>query len=798
MRSRSGSGESWHVAEGKRGEQLLESGDTRGAKAVFESILARLGDAPSYARAVVLERLGRCRHLDGHALLAIETLREALATLGRLQPSDGVRTLRGTVRSELGDAFRAVGRVDDARSAYEAALTIAEETNDRRSQALEQTRLGGLALSLGHAEEAIERHQTALALCRQLRDPETEALAWSRLARVLEQCGEWDEAERHCREAVRVARQAGIAAQLGRHLSALGEVLLRQPQRGNEARLLVEESLRIAQTVDPAGADVWRGFGVLARAVELEAALTSDSDQKAKLLASARDWRHLQEYAPRLLMTLAGLPSGAWEARSVVFERLGRCFLMAGRPDVAIASIGEGLKAAEQVTRSDRGSVLRRSLHAALGEALRSADRHDDARIHDDAAARSAAEQGQPQAFGGGAHDLALTVVDDVAFDYVFDTDLLIDGARQQRVASWSDEPVPLPDSVRPALTPCTRVWVDGAAIVFLLPAQEPLVEPESGCTVMRRTSREIRIAAHLPTVWRLVRHMDGFVTTAGLLSACPLEERGLATRVLAALAATGVVDTSGRAIGRFLHRATKKGVLPAGGLERDEVLELASDGGYREYQGTARFPISHSVPPRLQAFHQLTRERRSVRDYGGLAIARGDLDALLESACGVTGELPWMGRGIKLRAYPSSGALYAVEIYPVALRVDGLDAAVYHYRAAHGELEMLARLEPARLVQAALPIEREMVASAAAMVCLTGVFSRHERKYGEGGYRMLLAEAGHISQNLVLAAQALGLSARPFGGVFDDLVNQALRLEVAEEQFLLAVLVGRGPGGSA
>ena len=55
----------------------------------------------------------------------------------------------------------------------------------------------------------------------------------------------------------------------------------------------------------------------------------------------------------------------------------------------------------------------------------------------------------------------------------------------------------------------------------------------------------------------------------------------------------------------------------------------------------------------------------------------------------------------------------------------------------------------------------------------------------------MLVAEAGHISQNLILAATALGLNARPFGGVFDDLLNQDLGLDRNEAQFLLAVVVG-------
>jgi hypothetical protein len=34
-------------------------------------------------------------------------------------------------------------------------------------------------------------------------------------------------------------------------------------------------------------------------------------------------------------------------------------------------------------------------------------------------------------------------------------------------------------------------------------------------------------------------------------------------------------------------------------------------------------------------------------------------------------------------------------------------------------------------------------------------------------------------------------LKCRPFGGVFDDLLNQELGLASADEQFLLAVIVG-------
>jgi SagB-type dehydrogenase family enzyme len=220
--------------------------------------------------------------------------------------------------------------------------------------------------------------------------------------------------------------------------------------------------------------------------------------------------------------------------------------------------------------------------------------------------------------------------------------------------------------------------------------------------------------------------------------------------------------------------------------------MQLATDGHYREYAEMPRLPIKLATPERLQDFHRLTRQRRSQRDYQGLSISREELDALLYTACGVTGSLSWSGREVKLRAYPASGALYAVEIYPIVMRVDGLAPAIYHYRPIENVLELIRPdITRDEIVGVLLPVEREMVAGASAMICLAGSFLRHERKYGQGGYRMMVAEAGHISENLVLTATALGLGARPFGGVFDSLINAELRLEPSEEQFLLSVLIG-------
>ena len=83
----------------------------------------------------------------------------------------------------------------------------------------------------------------------------------------------------------------------------------------------------------------------------------------------------------------------------------------------------------------------------------------------------------------------------------------------------------------------------------------------------------------------------DAVVVAANRIGAPPVlvdapgaaDERDVAARLLGALAAAGVVDDSGRAIARYVHAATKKGVLPGGQLESEAVLRLATDGGWNE-----------------------------------------------------------------------------------------------------------------------------------------------------------------------------------------------------------------------
>jgi SagB-type dehydrogenase family enzyme len=632
--------------------------------------------------------------------------------------------------------------------------------------AVDLARLGVRALAEGRLEEALTRHQAAQRLFQQLHERQMEAAAWHQLGKVHHRLHHSAEAERHYREAARMCQEQGHHAAAAQTWNDLAELLQNQPGRLADARQLAEHAVTAMQSLDPAAPEVWRGYGILGDIAESEALATEAGDRRAALEADARDYREVQRHGPVLFATLGELVPGPGLGRAVILLQLGRTFQMGRRPDVAIRYFREAVEIARMLPPSEGAKDLLGALEPA--------------------------EDVQEEQQWSGGQDFEIALYEDLATDYVFGTDLLIDGPRQRRVVRKVGETDPVAGDVRPALLG-VRAWMDDqGAVRFSLPVSDPVVERHPGCTVVRRIHREFAVFGEARVIWRLIQWMDGASPVEAILSRFNEGERRVAAQLIAELGAAGAIDVSGRAVGRFLHLATKKGVLPAGGLESDAVLQLATDGTYRSYPSAPRIVLGQAVPDRLRPFHTLTRARRSSRDYRGLGLVRADFDALLHTACGATGAMTWAGRDVKLRAYPSSGALYAVEVYPVVFGVEGLEPAVYHYRAIENVLEVVrADIDPATVVGAALPVERAMVAGAAVLFCLTGCFTRHERKYGEGGYRMLVAEAGHISQNLILAATALGLSARPFGGVFDGLLNHDLGLNTPDEQFLLAVLVG-------
>jgi SagB-type dehydrogenase family enzyme len=181
---------------------------------------------------------------------------------------------------------------------------------------------------------------------------------------------------------------------------------------------------------------------------------------------------------------------------------------------------------------------------------------------------------------------------------------------------------------------------------------------------------------------------------------------------------------------------------------------------------------------------------RRSVRDFRSSPLSAADLSQLLWASQGVTkivGEYA-------LRSVPSAGALYPVETYLSVQMVEGIEAGIYHYGVWEHELELL-RPGDFREALAGAALDQGFLAEAAAVFAWTAVFARSKWKYKERAYRYVYLDAGHIAQNVALAAVALGLGSCQVAALYDDEVNAILGVDGKEESILYMTAVGRPYG---
>lgn len=342
-----------------------------------------------------------------------------------------------------------------------------------------------------------------------------------------------------------------------------------------------------------------------------------------------------------------------------------------------------------------------------------------------------------------------------------------------------------------PTLTLGTRVWIDDEdAVCLSLPAREPRYEPRPSVTCVRRLEELVRIEGDHRTIWQLFRLMDGKTGFEKILTSFALDQQRAVRGLLEELHESGAIDASGSSIRKAIHEFCKKGTLPDGGLAYDEVISLARE--VRRESLEASNQLIGTRDPRMSPLRDLVERRRSPLVFSGQSVELRDLSELLNVASGPTGFAVRDGVKIPLRAYPSPGALYAIRLYAISLRVQGLACQIQEYLPERNTLRPVRALESEEAVlQIIFPERRAAFRGAALVFCMTADFERFQRKYGQGGYRALAMEAGHLSQNLCLAATALELGARPMDSVFEHRINELLGLYTSDEQFLLSVWIG-------
>jgi len=166
--------------------------------------------------------------------------------------------------------------------------------------------------------------------------------------------------------------------------------------------------------------------------------------------------------------------------------------------------------------------------------------------------------------------------------------------------------------------------------------------------------------------------------------------------------------------------------------------------------------------------------QRASHRRYREDAYSLAELSFLLWCTQGVKAVTD---RPVTLRTVPSAGARHAFETYLLVNRVEGVAPGLYRYIALEHALLAVDLSEDinARLTDAC---DQTMVGNSAVAFFWTAVLERMTWRYTERGYRYLFLDAGHVCQNLYLAAEVIGAGVCAIAYFDDELLNRALMLD--------------------
>jgi SagB-type dehydrogenase family enzyme len=186
-----------------------------------------------------------------------------------------------------------------------------------------------------------------------------------------------------------------------------------------------------------------------------------------------------------------------------------------------------------------------------------------------------------------------------------------------------------------------------------------------------------------------------------------------------------------------------------------------------------------------------LIRRRSSCRRYAAERMPLNQLAELIAGAYAPTRVIVLPG-GVEMdvRAVPSGGGTYPLELYPLLQEVEGLRDGLYHYNILEHSLEPL-RIGIDRDIVGRVLLAQPFLENANLVLFIAAVFDRTLPKYGARGYRYVLLEAGHVAQNVCLLATERGLGSLCVGGFLDARANTFLALDSGAEGVVYCVGVG-------
>lgn len=187
--------------------------------------------------------------------------------------------------------------------------------------------------------------------------------------------------------------------------------------------------------------------------------------------------------------------------------------------------------------------------------------------------------------------------------------------------------------------------------------------------------------------------------------------------------------------------------------------------------------------------FQKIIEQRTSIRNYSSENITQEELSYLL-----------WCTQGVKrveadlhtFRTVPSAGARSALETIVLANRVDGLEPLMYQYIALEHKLAIVSHDNRIGWKVTSACFGQNMLQDSAATFIWVADIKRMVWRYGQRGYRYIFLDAGHVCQNLYLAAEAIGCGVCAVAAFDDDMLNETLGIDGKNHFVIYLATIGK------
>lgn len=182
--------------------------------------------------------------------------------------------------------------------------------------------------------------------------------------------------------------------------------------------------------------------------------------------------------------------------------------------------------------------------------------------------------------------------------------------------------------------------------------------------------------------------------------------------------------------------------------------------------------------------------ERRSIRRYRQEPISLDELSYLLWLTQGV--KKVSQKHGVTLRTVPSAGARHPFETYLSINRATNIEPGLYHFLAEEHKLEIAKLGSEINQQLTNATLNQKHVEISAITFIWVAIPYRTSWRYGARAYRYLYLDAGHVCQNLHLAAESIDCGICAIGAYDDNAVNTLLDIDGVEQFAIYLASLGK------